>query len=83
MSHPDLIEACPFCGDGDPAIDEIELGIWAVCCNECKTIGPHQDGEQSAEQAIAKWNDRASNSDPCIDCGSPGECKPGCPSRLP
>lgn len=52
------IQPCPFCGDGDPAIDEIELGIWAVCCNGCRTIGPHCDGEQSASVAIDRWNQR-------------------------
>ena len=52
------IVCCPFCNDSDPAIDEIEVGIWAVCCNDCKTIGPHCDGVQSAEDAIARWNSR-------------------------
>lgn len=52
------IEPCPFCNDSDPAIDEIDSGIWAVCCNDCRTIGPHQDGAQTAEQAIEKWNRR-------------------------
>jgi Lar family restriction alleviation protein len=49
---------CPFCGDSDPAIDEIDSGIWAVCCDDCKMIGPHTDGEHSAEQAITAWNRR-------------------------
>lgn len=52
------IRACPFCGDADPAIDEIDSGIWAICCNECMTIGPHTDGAHTAEQAIAAWNGR-------------------------
>lgn len=49
---------CPFCGDTDPAIDEIDSDVWAVCCNECLAIGPHQDGAQTTEQAIEKWNRR-------------------------
>lgn len=53
------IQPCPFCCDSDPAIDEIDTGIWAVCCNDCRTIGPHCDGAQSPEQAIEKWNARA------------------------
>lgn len=57
------INPCPFCGDGDPAIDEIELGIWAVCCNDCRTIGPHCDGEQSPEDAISRWNARTNRMD--------------------
>ena len=52
------IKPCPFCGHDDVEIDEIELGIVAICCPECQTIGPHQDGEQDTETAIAKWNDR-------------------------
>lgn len=50
---------CPFCRDSDPGIDEIDTGIWAVCCNDCKTIGPHCDGHQTPEEAIEKWNARA------------------------
>jgi Lar family restriction alleviation protein len=52
------IKPCPFCGDQDPAIDEIDNGIWALCCNNCMTIGPHQDGEQSPAEASRKWNER-------------------------
>lgn len=52
------IAPCPFCGDSDPAIDEIDIGIWALVCNGCMTIGPHQDGAQSSEQAIERWNAR-------------------------
>lgn len=50
------IQPCPFCKDSDPAIDEIDSGIWAVCCNDCHTIGPHQDGTFTAQQAIEAWN---------------------------
>jgi len=53
-----VINACPFCGHDDVEIDEIELGIIAICCPECLTIGPHQDGAQSVELAIEKWNRR-------------------------
>jgi hypothetical protein len=49
---------CPFCSDADPAIDEIDAGIWAVCCDDCHMIGPHTDGECSTEQAIELWNRR-------------------------
>ena len=47
---------CPFCKDPDPSVDEIEVGIWAVCCGVCRAIGPHQDGEQSPQLARDKWN---------------------------
>jgi len=52
------IDPCPFCGHLDIEVDEIELGIIAICCPECLTIGPHQDGAQSVELAIEKWNFR-------------------------
>lgn len=52
------IDPCPFCGHLDIEVDEIEIGIIAICCTECLTIGPHQDGAQSVELAIEKWNRR-------------------------
>jgi Lar family restriction alleviation protein len=53
-----VIDHCPFCGHDDVEVDEIEIGIIAICCPECLTIGPHQDGAQSVELAIEKWNRR-------------------------
>ena len=53
-----MIKPCPFCGHDDVEIDEIDKGIIAIFCPECMTIGPHQDGEQSTEEAIRKWNER-------------------------
>jgi len=52
------IDPCPFCGNADIEVDEIEIGIIAICCPECMAIGPHQDGDQSVELAIEKWNRR-------------------------
>jgi len=52
------IDPCPFCGHLDIEVDEIEIGIIAICCPECMAIGPHQDGMQSVELAIEKWNRR-------------------------
>lgn len=63
MSTPTVLP-CPFCGDPDPAIDEIEMDIWAVCCNECGAVGPHQsdDGVTNlGPKAIELWNKRGSN----------------------
>lgn len=53
-----IINPCPFCGHDDVEVDEIELGIIVICCPECMAIGPHQDGTQSVEMAIEKWNKR-------------------------
>lgn len=47
---------CPFCGYHDIEIDEIELGIHAVCCPECETIGP---SAPHVMDAISQWNKRA------------------------
>jgi len=52
---------CPFCGDTDPAIDEVDMDVWAVCCNECGTTGPTQDDKGQADvgaKAIELWNRR-------------------------
>jgi len=53
---------CPFCGDSDPAIDEVDMGVHVVVCNDCGCTGPIErfiDGTvQSAEKAIELWNKR-------------------------
>jgi len=49
---------CPFCGYDDVEYNEIELGIVAICCPECMTVGPHQDGAQTHDEAREKWNRR-------------------------
>jgi Lar family restriction alleviation protein len=49
---------CPFCGYHDVEIDEIDMGICAVLCPECQTIGPHED-TPTAEAAISAWNRRS------------------------
>jgi hypothetical protein len=46
----------PFCRNPEPLVNEIEVGIWAICCDICLAIGPHQDGEQSPQLALDKWN---------------------------
>ena len=54
--------ACPFCGNDDPVLQEIDDERWAVCCEECGTIGPHQidnGDEVIGEKAIEFWNMRA------------------------
>jgi hypothetical protein len=32
----------PHCGDDDPTIDDVEPGVFAVCCNDCGAIGPRK-----------------------------------------
>ena len=53
------ITPCPFCGNTDPAIDEIYPGTWAVCCDECGAQGPGNDAPQDSYTAIKRWNTRA------------------------
>lgn len=53
---------CPFCGNPDPGIDEVEVGVWAIVCEGCGCTGPieHFDNaRQPAERAIQLWNKRA------------------------
>ncbi len=57
------VNPCPFCGFDDVCIDEIAPGIAAVCCDECMTVGPHCDGAQTAEEAIARWNKAGAKDD--------------------
>jgi Lar family restriction alleviation protein len=55
------VKPCPFCGDTDPAIDEVELGVSCVVCNDCGCMGPienYTNAQQSAERAIELWNKR-------------------------
>jgi Lar family restriction alleviation protein len=55
------IQPCPFCGDADPAIDEIEMGVWAIVCNGCGCTGPvesYYEAKQSPEKATELWNRR-------------------------
>lgn len=57
----DAITPCPFCGDADPAIDEIDIGVFALVCNGCGCTGPvesYANAKQSPKQAIALWNRR-------------------------
>jgi Lar family restriction alleviation protein len=52
---------CPFCGDTDPGIDEVELGVWAIVCNGCGCTGPIESyyaAKQSPEKATELWNKR-------------------------
>lgn len=60
-TQPPHVEPCPFCGDTDPAVDEVEVRVWALVCNECGCIGPienYESADQSAERAIELWNRR-------------------------
>ena len=61
-TNPQLdIRPCPFCGDSDPAIDEVEVKVWAIVCNGCGCIGPienYDNASQTAEVAIELWNRR-------------------------
>lgn len=60
------IKSCPFCGDGDPAIDQVELGVWAIVCNGCGCTGPienYDSAQQSSERAVELWNQRDASLD--------------------
>ncbi len=52
---------CPFCGDADPSIDEVDVGVWVLVCEGCQCMGPvqrYESGQQPPERAIELWNRR-------------------------
>lgn len=51
--HGETVMPCPFCGSGKATGVEIDLGMWAVCCNWCGSIGPRS---KSIQLAVARWN---------------------------
>lgn len=58
------IHPCPFCGHPDPAVAEIDAGVYAMECDGCGCRGPVEVGaegtsKQSAGLAIKAWNARA------------------------
>jgi Lar family restriction alleviation protein len=55
------IVPCPFCGNADPMIDEIDMDVWAVVCDDCGCTGPYQNDDGTAtvgQKAIELWNKR-------------------------
>jgi len=61
---------CPFCSDPDPAIDEVELRVWALVCNGCGCTGPIEDydnAKQSPERAVELWNRRGGDEQPASE----------------
>ena len=57
------ISPCPFCGDHDPAIDEVDSGVWAIVCNDCGCVGPvepYDNAKQTPARGIELWNARKS-----------------------
>jgi hypothetical protein len=54
--------ACPFCPNAEPSVQEVDMGVWAVCCDQCNCTGPISDfgaSSQTREQAVANWNNRS------------------------
>lgn len=55
---------CPFCGEPDPVLDEVDAGIWCIVCDTCGAQGPIRGtlgtmmGEQSPDKAAELWNVR-------------------------
>ncbi len=56
------VAPCPFCGDSDPAMAEVEIGVHALVCEGCGCTGPierfHEGTSQTPEKAIELWNQR-------------------------
>ena len=57
--------ACPFCGCDDPQIEETDVRVFALVCQECGAIGPrvsakNDDDTHTAQLlAVGAWNERA------------------------
>lgn len=51
---------CPFCGEPEPIIDEIQPGVFAAVCPACNAIGPHTYDRRhsSVELAARQWDER-------------------------
>lgn len=45
-------DACPFCGDPDPHVDECDEGVFSVICQTCMAAGPVG---YTQDEALAKW----------------------------
>jgi len=62
MTDAARIRPCPFCGNADPSIDEVDRDIWAIVCEACGCTGPidqfYDCPGQTPEQARARWNRR-------------------------
>lgn len=55
-------EACPFCDEPDENqhLDEVSPGTWALVCQGCGTISPHDPAvKQTPDEAYARWRNRA------------------------
>lgn len=46
---------CPFCGNTELQIEEVDLRVFTVACNQCKSIGPDAATNGGARLA---WNKR-------------------------
>lgn len=51
-----VIHDCPFCGHSDVEIDEVQPYEYAICCPECRAIGPIRNDIVST---ISAWNKAA------------------------
>jgi len=49
-----IIMGCPFCGSIDQRSYEIDRGVWAIYCVNCKMIGPHKTNEIDAKKSWAQ-----------------------------
>lgn len=54
--------ACPFCKTASGLnVQEVDRGVWAVCCAICNAIGPHFTHAENMigtdrDHAVACWN---------------------------
>ena len=60
MSEYDTPKPCPFCGNDDPIIDEIDTETSIVRCYNCLAEGPYYGDTDSTspDDAVKLWNSR-------------------------
>lgn len=53
--QPSQVEPCPFCRSRLTRAIEIDTGIWATFCGDCKALGPRSPSRQEAASLWSSW----------------------------
>jgi hypothetical protein len=65
---------CPFCGDRDLDVHEVDVKSWCLTCPSCRTTGPYYLG-QDPLTALQRWNTRPGSGTRATD--QPESLNPG------
>ncbi|WP_366913327.1 Lar family restriction alleviation protein [Rhodoferax sp.] len=53
--QPSQVEPCPFCRSRLARAIEVDTGLWATYCGDCKALGPRSSSEQEAARLWNSW----------------------------